>query len=302
MTYLIGVDCGGTHIVGQTWTTAPEHLVQSVTGGPGNVVLDYSAAVTNLTTVLDQLTAAIPASQLGLILIGIAGIETAGRADQVQKTITQRYHANTQVISDAKLALLNGLAGADGALVIAGTGSVVYGRQAGKFLRVGGWGYVLGDEGSAYDISKRALKQVLTQTDNGQTSQLTAPLLAQLKVTDIAAAVQKFYAQDRQTNAQLAQLIAKLAEQQNSEAITVLVTSAQALAQQVVTLYQRFAESWPQRVALSGSVLQHNRLVRDTLTTTVHQSIPTIAFNDITTNNAHAVIYWHRWTQEEINS
>ena len=140
MTYLIGVDCGGTHIVGQTWTTAPEHLVQSVTGGPGNVVLDYSAAVTNLTTVLDQLTAAIPASQIGLILIGIAGIETAGRADQVQKTITQRYHANTQVISDAKLALLNGLAGADGALVIAGTGSVVYGRQAGKFLRVGGWG------------------------------------------------------------------------------------------------------------------------------------------------------------------
>ncbi|XKL32917.1 hypothetical protein P4B09_05170 [Lactiplantibacillus plantarum] len=85
MTYLIGVDCGGTHIVGQTWTTAPEHLVQSVTGGPGNVVLDYSAAVTNLTTVLDQLTAAIPASQIGLILIGIAGIETAGRADQVQK-------------------------------------------------------------------------------------------------------------------------------------------------------------------------------------------------------------------------
>lgn len=302
MTYLIGVDCGGTHIVGQSWTTSPEHLVQSVTGGPGNVVLDYPAAVTNLTAVLDQITATIPTDQIGLILIGIAGIETAGRADQVQQTITQRYHANTQVISDAKLALLNGLAGADGALVIAGTGSVVYGRQAGKFLRVGGWGYVLGDEGSAYDISKRALKLVLTQTDNGQTSQLTAPLLAQLKVTDVAAAVQKFYAQDRQTNAQLAQLIAKLAEQQNSEAITVLVTSAQALAQQVVTLYQRFAESRPQRVALSGSVLKHNRLVRDTLTTTVHQSIPTIAFNDITTNNAHAVIYWHRWTQEEINS
>ena len=295
MTYLIGVDCGGTHIVGQTWATTPEHLVQSVTGGPGNVVLDYSAAVTNLTTVLDQLTAAIPTNQIGLILVGIAGVETAGRADQVQQTIAQRYHVSTQVISDAKLALLNGLSGVDGTLVIAGTGSVVYGRQAGQFLRVGGWGYVLGDEGSAYDISKRAFKRVLTQTDNGQTSQLTAPLLAQLKVTDVAAAVQKFYVQDRQTNAQLAQLIAKLADQQNPEAIAVLVASAQALAQQIITLYQRFSEPQPQCVALSGSVLQHNRLVRETLIATVHQTIPTIAFNDIATNNAHAVIYWHRW-------
>lgn len=301
MTYLIGVDCGGTHIVGQTWTTSPEHLVQSVTGGPGNVVLDYTGAVTNLTGVLDQLVASIPTDQVGLILIGIAGIETAGHADDIQQLVDQRYQIKTRVISDAKLALLNGLAGDDGLLVIAGTGSVVYGRQTGHFLRVGGWGYVLGDEGSAYDISKRALKQILTRTDAGQASQLTKPLLAQLNVSSVPVAVQRFYAQNRQTNAQLAQLIAGLADQGNSEAIAVLVASAQALAKQVITLYQRFDTPRPQNIVLSGSVLQHNQLVRAALTTAIHQAEPTIKFNDITTNNAHAALYWHRWAQEDNN-
>jgi len=299
MTYLIGVDCGGTHIVGQTWisdTTAQPY--QEATAGPGNVLLDFDGAMQNLTSVLDQLVNPLPVDQIEHILIGIAGIETAGLTEQIQQIITQRYHITIDVISDAKLALLNGLSGEDGALVIAGTGSVVYGRQNGKFLRVGGWGAVLGDEGSAYDIARRALKQVLTQVDAGQTSQLTPAILKQLQAPDIAAAVKQFYAQNRQTNAKLALPIAELATRDDPEAVMILTTATQSLAEQIMTIYQRFTDPKPTKVALSGSVLQKNPIVRTAIIDAVQRELPKIKFINIDTNNAHAVIYWHKWTNQ----
>jgi len=299
MTYLIGVDCGGTHIVGQTWTNdTTAQPYQEAIAGPGNVLLDFDGAMQNLTSVLDQLVNPLPVDQIEYILIGVAGIETAGLTEQVQQIITQRYHIAIDVISDAKLALLNGLSGEDGALVIAGTGSVVYGRQNGQFLRVGGWGAVLGDEGSAYDIARRALKQVLTQVDAGQTSQLTPAILKQLQAPDIAAAVKQFYAQNRQTNAKLALPIAELATRDDPEAVMILTTATQSLAEQIMTIYQRFTDPKPTKVALSGSVLQKNPIVRTAIIDAVQRELPKIKFINIDTNNAHAVIYWHKWTNQ----
>ncbi|WP_179394260.1 BadF/BadG/BcrA/BcrD ATPase family protein [Lacticaseibacillus absianus] len=298
MTYLIGVDCGGTHIVGQVWAPETDQLIQSVTGGPGNVVFDPDGAMANLTHVLDRLITPREPGEIGLILLGIAGIETSGKQADVTSAIQRRYQIETQVISDAKLALLNGLQGEDGALVISGTGSVVYGRQHGEFLRVGGWGYILGDEGSAYDISKAALKRVLDQADAGQTDGLTLALLKGLKTTSIATAVATFYAQDRKTNAELAMIVADLADKGNPDAIALLKSRARALAGQVLTLYARFIGPRPQRVALSGTVLQHNQLVRQTLIDAVHQVAPAIEFIDIPTNNAHAVVFWPKWQHE----
>lgn len=295
MRYLIGVDCGGTHIVGQVWTATDHQLIKEVTGGPGNIVLDQTTAMQNLTLVLDQLVKLANIDTFDMILLGIAGVETSGLTDSISETIQKRYNIKTEVISDAKLALLNGLAGEDGALVIAGTGSVVYGRQAGNFLRVGGWGYILGDEGSAYAIGCAALKQVITSADDHRNSSLAAPLLAALSATDISTAVKSFYAQDRKTNAKLALMIASLADSGDSTAISIIKHQATLLANQVLTLYQQFTDPKPAKIAISGSVLQHNALVAKTLISTIKAQLPTVEFVTIPTNNAHAVIYWHRW-------
>lgn len=295
MKVLIGLDCGGTHIVGQTWSATDHQLLNEITGGPGNVVLDPHGALVNLTTVIDQLIAAANNATVDLILLGIAGVETAGSAPTIQQTLQQRYRVPIRVISDAKLALLNGLSGQDGTLVIAGTGSVVYGRQARHFLRVGGWGFILGDEGSAYDIAKTALKAVLNRTNAGQESTLTSALIAALNTDSVPAAVRQFYAQDRKTNAKLALTIAQLADQGNAEAQAVLTTTTTALATQITTLYQRYQAPQPETVALSGSVLQRNPRVRALLVKTIHATLPQLKFIDITTNNAHAVVYWHHW-------
>lgn len=298
MAYLIGLDCGGTHIVGQVWSTATTPtLVNEVTGGPGNVVLDATAAVQNMTTVLDQLIQALAPQTPTLILLGVAGIETTGGAPALQAQLSQHYQLPVHVISDAKLALLNGLAGNDGTLVIAGTGSVVYGRQAGQFLRAGGWGYLLGDTGSAYDIVKAALQLVLAAHDQGKVDPLTPTLLTALHADTLTTAVNHFYAQDRQTNAQLARIIATAAKHGNGTAQQVLTTTATALADQVLTLYRRFQAPRPRQIALSGSVLQHTPLVQQTLCAHIQAAVAEIEFTTINTNNAHAVVYWQRWAQ-----
>lgn len=297
METVIGVDCGGTHITGQTWDKTTDRLIQEVTGGPGNIVLNEEIAMANLTGVLDELIAEPAGQTAALLVVGIAGIETAGSQSTVQRALEMRYHKETVIISDAKLALLNGLQGKDGALVIAGTGSVVYGRQAGAFLRAGGFGYLLGDEGSAYDIATRGVKAALSALDHDEPTALTQTILTALGAASKTEIVSRFYARDRKTNAELAMPVAKLAEAGDAEAVAIVQTAATTLATQVVTLLDRFDSPKPNHVALSGTVLQQNTLARQTLIDTVHAIRPGVRFTDIPTNNAHAAVYWDRWTQ-----
>src|SRR5699024_11034486 len=73
----------------------------------------------------------------------------------------------SQVVADhdASIALLGALSGSDGVAVIAGTGSIAYGLSGEQSSRVGGWGYLLGDEGSGLWIAKQALQQVMQGYD-----------------------------------------------------------------------------------------------------------------------------------------
>ncbi|UQS82085.1 N-acetylglucosamine kinase [Bombilactobacillus folatiphilus] len=294
MSYLIGIDCGGTHIMGQLWQTQPEKLLTEVPGEPGNLTLNYDTAVANLEHVLDELLSTCPAAP-EQILIGLAGLEASGQATKLQKQLVAQYHLPIQLVSDAKLALLNGLQGQDGMLIIAGTGSVIYARQQGHFFRNGGWGYILGDEGSAFDIAKTALQQVLKAYDNDTLSSLTQPLLTKLQATDIQDAVHTFYNQDRTQNAQLAMTVANLAQQNNPEAQYIIELCAKKLSQQALNLLHHHQMTLPTKIVLSGSVLLNNQAFQTALKQSIQSQISAIDFLPVSHNNAHGVLYWHYW-------
>jgi len=88
------------------------------------------------------------------------------------------------VVNDALVALEAGAPDQPGVVVIAGTGSISYGRNANnEAARAGGWGFVLGDEGSGYWIGRAAIRAVLRQADRrGQATTLTELLLDHFKV------------------------------------------------------------------------------------------------------------------------
>jgi N-acetylglucosamine kinase-like BadF-type ATPase len=113
------------------------------------------------------------------ICLGIAGVDRPDDA-AVVRGIMKRigYKARVLVVNDALVALEAGAPGQPGIVVISGTGSICYGRNGnGEAARSGGWGYVLGDEGSGYWIGRAALRAVLREADRRGARTLLTPLL-----------------------------------------------------------------------------------------------------------------------------
>src|SRR6476661_5326162 len=113
------------------------------------------------------------------ICLGIAGVDRPDDSATVGAIMRRiGYKARTLVVNDALVALEAGAPGQPGVVVISGTGSISYGRNGrGEAARSGGWGYVLGDEGSGYWIGRAALRAVLRQSDRRGTDTVLTDLL-----------------------------------------------------------------------------------------------------------------------------
>ena len=171
----IGLDIGGTKT----------HGVRFEDGIP---VADDSAGSSNVQNVtreqaarnLADLFAGIGGGQVDRVYAGSGGIDTeedaAALAALIQPLVPD---ARVTVVHDSRLLLAAGRAGT-GVAVIAGTGSAAWGRNAaGGEARAGGWGYLLGDEGSGYWLGREAVRHSLRRMNQGlPIDQLTAALLA----------------------------------------------------------------------------------------------------------------------------
>jgi len=111
------------------------------------------------------------------ICLGIAGVDRARDAEAV-RSIMRRigFKSRVLVVMTALVALTAGAGDDPGVVLIAGTGSIAYGRDgAGRAARAGGWGYLLGDEGGGFWIGRAALSAVVRQFDHrGPATRLTA--------------------------------------------------------------------------------------------------------------------------------
>jgi len=297
MKYVIGIDSGGTHIVGQALTDTGKILEESKSG-PGNILLDKSQTLINLEKVLSDLLSKLNIDDCQYILIGIAGVEITDNAKEVSAIISNKFGIKTFVIGDAKLALLNGLEGQDGTLVISGTGSVVYGRQRGKSIRFGGWGNLLGDTGSAYQITSVAMKEMLYDYDYGQKSELEDILLIELKASSVQEAVRNFYTLNRKEIASIAVKIAHAANDGNTTAIKVLEDQANALAEEILGLFSQYSHQIPNKIAFSGSVLVHNDFFRKIILNRIRKEYPDLKPITVNTNNARGAIFWNLWNRK----
>jgi N-acetylglucosamine kinase-like BadF-type ATPase len=188
MRHVIGIDAGGTKTRGlladQTGRVVGEAM------GPGaNISTGGELAVEKaLHEVIDRLLVnrdIAPAA----IAIGMAG---ADRADdhRIVRAILHRIArgARAVVTHDALIALVAGAGDGVGIVVIAGTGSIAFGRDRdNRSARAGGWGYVLADEGSGYWIGRQALTAVMREYDRrGPATSLTPLVLSDLRLEDPA--------------------------------------------------------------------------------------------------------------------
>ena len=115
------------------------------------------------------------------ICLGIAGMDRPDDVAVVRRIMSRIGHkAKILIVNDALIALEAGIGAAPGIVVVAGTGSIAYGRDAGgRAARAGGWGHVLGDEGSGYWLGRHALQAVARAADGrGPATRLGDRILA----------------------------------------------------------------------------------------------------------------------------
>jgi len=121
------------------------------------------------------------------ICLGIAGVDREDEARTVRAIMRRIGHkSRVLVVNDALIALVAGAGDAAGIVIISGTGSIVYGRNAhGQAARAGGWGHMIGDEGSGYWIGREAVAAVMRGADGrGPATRLSDVILEHFGVSD----------------------------------------------------------------------------------------------------------------------
>lgn len=139
-----------------------------------------------------------------------------------------------RITIDAEVALLGATGGTPGVITIAGTGSISYGRDAaGRFVRVGGWGYIFGDEGSGFDIVRQALRAILRMEEGwGPPTMLRQMLISVTGAADGNDLMHRFYTEEypRARVAGFAVLVDQAAKEGDEVARQILLNAAQHLA------------------------------------------------------------------------
>ncbi len=171
------------------------------------------------------------------------------------------------VTTDAAIALAGAIAGKPGIITIAGTGSIAYGRNAdGRTARVGGWGYVFGDEGGAFDIARQALRAALRHEEGwGPQTALHPMLLTATGAADANDLLHRFYTSEysRPRIAAFSRLVDEAAVNGDWAASGILQAAAQQLAALSASVrMQLWRPGGPVPIAYIGGVFR-STIVRE---------------------------------------
>ncbi|HSC26243.1 MAG TPA: BadF/BadG/BcrA/BcrD ATPase family protein [Vicinamibacterales bacterium] len=241
--HVLGIDAGGTKTVCQLADDRGVILSEARAGGANLQAVGELEVEKVLHDVMEEAIgsrAITPAA----ICLGIAGVDRPDDA-QLVRGIMKRigYKARIVVVNDALVALEAGCPGAPGVVIVSGTGSIAYGRNAaGEAARAGGWGYVLGDEGSGYWIGRAALRAVLREADRrGPATALTPMLLAYFRVQEAQGLIHQVYHSNLKPAAigALAQCVQTAFGQGDPAAIGILRSAADELEASGISVVRR---------------------------------------------------------------
>jgi glucosamine kinase len=268
---LLGLDIGGTTSRARLWAA-------------GRVVAESRAQSASLPAsgpdgakaALAELLAGVGADQaapLDAIGVGSAGLSVPGARDFLREHLAPLTRSGELVIvTDAMLVLP--AAGLDaGVAVVCGTGSVAVGTLVGRSVQVGGWGYLLGDEGGGYWIVRETMRTLLSRRDNGRPpGQLGAQLLSATGAADLPALQRLFYAQPHLPGswARHAGLVLGSAD---ADAVAIAAHAADAVAGLAASAMQMLDAPVSLPVVLGGGLLA-NAAFQDAACSAVAQILP----------------------------
>ena len=238
--YVIGVDGGGTKTVAVLANLNGKVLARAEVG-PSNInKIGFKHAIDNIVKVLTQVSQEYEKDKIVFIYLGLAaGLERDKRKKKEIKkqllsisSLSWVLPKNISIEGDQLIAFRSGTEEKQGIIIIAGTGSIVMGwDKKGKEVIVGGWDYLLGDDGSGFWIGKKALQAVCLSIDGfNSKSLLHSMILKKLKIKTEKDLMQEIYKPEMIKNiASLAPLVETAAKTGDKTAKDILFQASNEL-------------------------------------------------------------------------
>jgi N-acetylmuramic acid 6-phosphate etherase len=267
---VLGLDGGGTNTVCLLAKVDTGEVIGRGVGGPSNI--QAVGVETGLKAMDDAITrsfhaAGVERTTVAGACLGLAGVDRQEGLDVIHGWAARVSLADkTIVANDATLLLAAGTPEGWGLAVIAGTGSIAFVRTPdGRIGRCGGWGYVLGDEGSAYMIALAALRAACRAVDQvGSPTVLVERFVKRMALAappDLIPAVYRG-AWDRSAIAGLAPTVLDAGAEGDGVAAEIIASQTHELARTAAGAAKNIGLTSGVPVALAGGVLLHSELFR----------------------------------------
>jgi len=278
----LGIDGGGTKTVAVLLDGNSQEIARAVSGSSNIHSVGPAVAEASLREAIERVLAAagLTAADVTAVGLGMAGAARPEDQQLVRDLLARVAPFRRVVIThDAEAALVGGVSRRHGVVLIAGTGAIAYGVNAhGESRRADGWGYLLGDEGSAHWIGLEGLRAVVRAHDGrGAGTALTDRLLSHLGLLTADGLVTKVYAGDFDVPqlAALASLVGDAARSGDPVAQAIQREAGQRLGETVSAVVRGLGmRDQPFDAVLLGGVLRARDLVWQTVVAALSEVAP----------------------------
>ncbi|TVX97392.1 N-acetylglucosamine kinase [Cohnella terricola] len=282
MGYVAGMDGGGTKTALTIANERGEEVYRFVSGpinfngqDEESIRLSFEEMFAEIARVCGGL------ANCSSICIGAAGVSNPAVASRITELVRSfDYEGRLIIAGDHETALRGAHESSNGIILIAGTGSICYGRnEAGAEHRAGGCGHLIDDEGSGYSIGRELLSAVVRANDGRlPPTAITSLVYERLGVNTVRQVIG--FAHDKKTNkkdiAALAPLLSDACELGDAAALAIVRKSAEALREVVSPVVERLSLQ-SGHLALAGSVLLRNEEVRAELLSLLSRDYPELS-------------------------
>lgn len=282
MPYFLGVDGGGSKTAALVIDEKSNPHGRGLAGGSNHLRVGIETATRNIERAVNiaLVEAGIAIREIEYAYCGIAGSDHVVHHERVVEALKIFFpRGNFIVDTDARIALTGAVGFGSGIVVIAGTGSVAFGRNAeGKEVRAGGWGPTIGDEGSGFAMARDGLSAIVRAYDGrGPETKMTALLCNEYGMCNPADLPRFVYAATTHTDdiARYGKLVIEAAAKGDPVAREILDRAGHELGACVLAVARRLeiaGEDFP--VAHVGGAFQAGELLLEPMRREIRGSAP----------------------------
>jgi N-acetylglucosamine kinase-like BadF-type ATPase len=296
---VLGADGGGTKTLGILADAHGNELARRQVG-PGNPnVVGIEGATANLLELVAGCCerAKVAPSGLSAAVFGLAGVAGATVRDRLAEALRNGMHArgwgkiHFALETDARVALEGAFGGGPGVVVIAGTGSNLIGKLPdGRVTSVGGWGRILGDEGSAFAIGAEAIRAVARDIDGRTDAHVLRGLFAERLGWATRDAIIAAVYQDKHDLASLAPFVLEAAAADDPASEGILKRAASDITDQLGAIVARLGSAPSVGVVFVGGLIEHGTLYAKIVAEAIHARLPQVQIRQAESSPAQGAV------------